>query len=773
MTDMPSIFRRTITVRPLGGAPANLNSSIHLVGAFPEGGPTKTARLYFREFSFPNMQLPKIFPGTLWSRNIAGAWIFSVLLEEESYFKSPFNEHTKPIPTDQTELELFSGRNVMMGTSNGESVTVWRDWLTWHRNHQAADAALIIDRGTPAKVDARASEFAAILQSDNSATSELGAMIIVVLAFDQPLGNPDMGHEAHPLNAPDAPGKDRMEKPTPDPWHAPLSYRLLYDLVHWQFLKKASGVANLNVNELITARNNDVSVFEAAKRASSGAIALRGKRAYPWSLKRAVEPSFGDHICTRFDDLSHEKRWCVAPRKLPCEAIWMPTRILGAKAELADFGFWRFMALRHCKSSGSGVGQIVPKSSLVENEDLLAIAQAFKADPKRQPEFEVSQPNHQRRKDSSSNSVTIVTTMKNEGPFILEWIAYHRAIGAQDFLIYTNDCSDGTDDLLKLLDKKGFCNWRENPYKKTKMKPQHAALQAAGKEQVVNQADWLICMDVDEYIAIHTGDGTLTALFDTVPEANMFSFTWRLFGNNDIDAFQDGFITQHFTSAARELANKPHVAWGFKTLFRNNGNFKKMGVHRPKGIQPKAVERIYWVNGSGEPMPRDQWRNAWRSNKATYGYKLAALNHYAVRSTESFLVKRDRGRVNHVDRDQGLAYWFRMNHNVVKDDRIHRMLPKLTAEYDALLADPEIRTSHEACVEAHRRKIVTLKKQPEYKAFFKVLVSERMRKLSRLHGHFGTNVYLSGPSVIPDEVVDCEPDEEFFFTVEHIGEAKH
>ena len=129
--------------------------------------------------------------------------------------------------------------------------------------------------------------------------------------------------------------------------------------------------------------------------------------------------------------------------------------------------------------------------------------------------------------------------------------------------------------------------------------------------------------------------------------------------------------------------------------------------------------------------------------------------------------------MNHVDRDQGLAYWFRMNHNVVKDDRIHRMLPKLTAEYDALLADPEIRTSHEACVEAHRRKIVTLKKQPEYKAFFKVLVSERMRKLSRLHGHFGTNVYLSGPSVIPDEVVDCEPDEEFFFTVEHIGEAKH
>ena len=33
--------------------------------------------------------------------------------------------------------------------------------------------------------------------------------------------------------------------------------------------------------------------------------------------------------------------------------------------------------------------------------------------------------------------------MRNEAPFILEWIAYHRAIGFDDFLIYSNDCSDG------------------------------------------------------------------------------------------------------------------------------------------------------------------------------------------------------------------------------------------------------------------------------------------------------------------------------------------
>jgi hypothetical protein len=58
----------------------------------------------------------------------------------------------------------------------------------------------------------------------------------------------------------------------------------------------------------------------------------------------------------------------------------------------------------------------------------------------------------------------IVTTMKNEGPFILEWIAYHRAIGVDDFLIYTNDCTDGTDTMLQMLMAKGLCQWRENPF---------------------------------------------------------------------------------------------------------------------------------------------------------------------------------------------------------------------------------------------------------------------------------------------------------------------
>ena len=367
----------------------------------------------------------------------------------------------------------------------------------------------------------------------------------------------------------------------------------------------------------------------------------------------------------------------------------------------------------------------------------------------------------------------IVTTMKNEGPFIMEWIAYHRAIGVDDFLIYTNDCTDGTDEMLDMLERKGICQHRENPFRTMDLKPQHAALQAAESEPLIQNAGWSICMDVDEFIDIKIGDGTLSALYAAMGEANMISLTWRLFGNCDVHEYEDRFLLEQFTTCAPEIVRKPHQAWGFKTLFRNIDIYKKLGVHRPKGLIPDLWSQVKWLNGSGRPMPKEMFLNGWRSTLETFGYDWVQLNHYAVRSAESFLVKRDRGRVNHVDRDQGLHYWFRMNHNAVEERSIQRMIPALQAEWDRLMADPEIRAAHEYSVEKHREKIAELRATENYEKFYGELCSERFEKLSRMLHVFGSNVFNAGPGAIPEDFHLREIRPDTFFTVDHVGEAEH
>ena len=43
------------------------------------------------------------------------------------------------------------------------------------------------------------------------------------------------------------------------------------------------------------------------------------------------------------------------------------------------------------------------------------------------------------------------SAMKDEGPDVLEWVCYQRAVGFDEVLVYTNDCTDGSDDLLDAL----------------------------------------------------------------------------------------------------------------------------------------------------------------------------------------------------------------------------------------------------------------------------------------------------------------------------------
>lgn len=668
---------------------------------------------------------------------------FSFRIGEASGMVTPMTPDTAP----------FEGRNCALAVRNGESPETVRDWLLFHVRHHGLEAVVILDRAKPAK----SRRFRKALQ-DLCADIE-GLKTVYVVAFDHPLGKADQPPEAHPFSVPGAPGKDRMEVPEAAPWDAPLGEMHLFEMLRHLYLEKARAVMSLEVYDLLEPPRNGTSVFDRAVASTTGAVLLQGRQCYPWRTRKGEAVQFGDHICVPFDATRGPRRWCVAPDKVDGNAVWRLTRIVGTSPSDGEVvPFWRAMALRHPTES---VARIVPKTSLVEDPTLIELCEREMGfNPVRMPELDVPSP------DPNSNTTAIITCMKNEGPFILEWLAYHRVIGVNGFLVYTNDCTDGTDTFLDLLQDKGFLQHRDNPFKNTGLKPQHAALQAGENEPVIRDSNWVISMDVDEFINIKVGDGTLSALWDATGDANMISCTWRLFGNGEVHGFVDTPLIAQLDRSAREMTRKPHQAWGFKTLFRNIGLFKKLGVHRPKGLNPQLWNEIRWVNGSGARLPKDMYRNAWRSTTDTVGYDLVQLNHYAVRSAESFLVKRDRGRVNHVDRDQGLAYWFRMNNNAVEETSIQRMLPQLQAEMDRLMADPEIAAAHEHCVTMHRAKIGELRATENYAKFYTDLTGPRMENLARRHHMFGANVFLAGPDVIPDDVALGDHPDDFFFTVD-------
>lgn len=744
---LPPLHRRRLTTQEVGG--------MRVLDAITwDAGDGPVFRAFFAQGT--DAQALGVAADTENAREVSGGMMIAGRGSPAGTILLPTPAGALSLAATSAETGLFAGLNAAVALRMEEPVETVADWLAYHATHHGLQGAVIVNRSPDGGAG-----FATSLQS-----ARRDGCVVVVLDSSVPLGKPGLGPESHPFLAPDAPGKDRMEVPAPDPWRAPLGEVLIYEIAKWRFLAAARAVINLDVTDILD-RPEGPSVFDRACAAPKGVIVLEGCRVYPWRVRKGAIEGFGDHICRQFDRADGLTRWCVAPTIAGLENTWRTLRISYAKAEPGEVArFWRAMAIR---VPGRSAAELAPKTSLVEDPRLLTLAgDFFGHKPVRPP---VSEARAVPMPAVEADRTAIVTTMKNEGPFILEWLAYHRAIGVDDFLIYTNDCTDGTDTLLELLQTKGLVQHRANPFKIVGLKPQHAALQAAESEPLIKNAGWILCMDVDEFINVKIGDGTLGALYAAAGAANMISLTWRLFGNADVADYEDRFLIEQFSLCAEELCRKPHQAWGFKTLFRNIGIYKKLGVHRPKGLKPDLWDQIHWLNGSGYRMPKQMLRNGWRSTTTTFGYDWVSLNHYAVRSAESFLVKRDRGRVNHVDRDQGLNYWFRMNHNAVEDRSLQARLPLLRAEYDRLTADPEIAAAHAACVAAHRAKIAELRADEHQAVFFAELTSTRMRRLSRMLRHFGSAVFQVGPGAIPAEVTEGEQPADFFFTVDDPSEA--
>ena len=140
----------------------------------------------------------------------------------------------------------------------------------------------------------------------------------------------------------------------------------------------------------------------------------------------------------------------------------------------------------------------------------------------------------------------VVTSIRNEGLGILEWLAYHRSIGLDTFYVYTNDNTDDSDGLLRILARHGIITLIENevgPAVKVQAKILEHSLHLLPE---LRDYYWALYIDVDEFFMSRCEPGltfeSFLSHFDkSFPgdKPSAVCFNWKWFGSENAYEMSD------------------------------------------------------------------------------------------------------------------------------------------------------------------------------------------------------------------------------------------
>ena len=300
---------------------------------------------------------------------------------------------------------------------------------------------------------------------------------------------------------------------------------------------------------------------------------------------------------------------------------------------------------------------------------------------------------------------TLISSVKNEGPFLLEWVAHHLVLGFDRILIASNDCSDGTDRLLSALDGAGYISHVPNRLQPGEI-PQHAGYEKIRRLHDIDGSDWLMMLDADEFLNVHVGDhrvADLTAWAEA--DIDVIALNGMFFTSLPETQWRAGPVCPLFS---QRVANHHKANAALKTLTRNPARFRGIHNHSMVGFKDKIPLQVLW--GDGTRTQTDPalplWRQLRNGDVKSVSHRLAQYNHYGLKSPDSFALRATRGRgavaeTNAETARHTTAYFAERNQPAGTDHSIARYSAEVQARMADMLSHQKIKRRQRVCEETY------------------------------------------------------------------------
>lgn len=281
-------------------------------------------------------------------------------------------------------------------------------------------------------------------------------------------------------------------------------------------------------------------------------------------------------------------------------------------------------------------------------------------------------------------TLALAGIFKNEGIYVLEWLAHHRLQGVHYFFIADNNSDDGTTELLQALDSAGYIKLLPFPGQ-AGVPPQRPAYLAL-IEKHKDDADWLFFIDADEFIWPDAADQNLCSTVQSLaanPQVGGIALNWACYGSSGHQEYIAKPVMERFSRRA-ELAFSEN--YHYKSALRPKAVVKFLNPHHghlKPGFQNISIDgqvlKIHTKRGYGlaEGINWSPFR----------------LNHYVIKSADEFRYKKQqRGRADAnrgvADRNEAFFSFHDKNEveEVISSDYLARLKREITHIEQRLMA---------------------------------------------------------------------------------------
>ena len=215
----------------------------------------------------------------------------------------------------------------------------------------------------------------------------------------------------------------------------------------------------------------------------------------------------------------------------------------------------------------------------------------------------------------------VVVIIRDEAPYLPEWLAYHHALGVQHFFIYDNGSTDELHAVIEPWVNHGLVTLVHWPLPGGQIDAYSHALRFYGPS-----LEWLAFFDVDEFV-VPLVDDDIPSLLARFPDAADVRIPRVDFGFSGHREPPDQLTIEAYTEVADVFGRDPSKPPRVKSVVRPR-SISAVGIHTatladdPRGPDGKAVPS----RTVGKPC-----------------WEYVQLNHYYTRSFAEFEAKRFRG----------------------------------------------------------------------------------------------------------------------------------